>query len=109
MSSDETSGVKFQEQEIPAQIQTTSAGNQTSKVEIPAPWRSWRDGVERDHLYVVESSCGAIKIGRSQNVTSRIKGLLTQCPPSVSLTVLAPGLAHEVTHWWLPASNLARR
>lgn len=43
----------------------------------------------RDDLYLVESSCGFIKIGRSVDVKQRIKGLLTQSPPSVSLSLLA--------------------
>jgi hypothetical protein len=42
-----------------------------------------------DHLYVIESSCGHIKIGRAEDVERRARELQNACPPSVRLTVLA--------------------
>jgi hypothetical protein len=54
----------------------------------------------RDHLYVIESACGAIKIGRSIHPAVRMRGLEMQAPPGVSLamlTVLEDFGHHEFT------------
>lgn len=42
-----------------------------------------------DDLYIIESSCGWFKIGRSVDVSARLKGLELQCPPSVTLELIA--------------------
>lgn len=70
--------------------------------EAASPWPSWRDReVKRDHLYVLESSCGHIKIGRSEDVAQRLKGLLNACPPSIAsiavLTTIEDFGFHEYT------------
>jgi hypothetical protein len=60
------------------------------------PWPPTR----RDHLYVIASSCGHVKIGRSVDVAARLKSLLRQAPPSVDmhLVVAIDGFgAHEHT------------
>jgi hypothetical protein len=45
-----------------------------------------------DDLYIIESSCGWFKIGRSADVSARLKSLEWQSPPSVTLEVIA--IAH---------------
>ena len=54
----------------------------------PPPWPSWRDQ-KIDHLYIIESSCGWFKIGRTDNVSARLRGIECTCPPTVSITCIA--------------------
>lgn len=42
-----------------------------------------------DHLYIITSSCGAIKIGRTRNYDKRLRELAMSCPPSITLKLYA--------------------
>lgn len=68
-------------------VDTSPVGN--------VPWPGWQDCkrsssiVDSQNLYIVESSCGWIKIGRASDVALRIRSLECSCPPSVKLRILA--------------------
>lgn len=77
-----------------------------------------------DDLYILESSCGWFKIGRSVDVSARIRGIEWQCPPSVTLELIAvvPGggdrerTLHEAFYeyrergeWFSPRASTAIR
>lgn len=56
----------------------------------------------RDDLYLLGSSCGAIKIGRAENVDRRVRNIAATCPPSIDLrlldVVVGAGVREGVVH-----------